>query len=222
VAIRRLELHRNWLSCRFLAERLRSALYLAPTGVDFRRTAGLEAVYVQRRAEDWLLRAFEEVWDARPRPATGEAASAGADELKRRLAEEWVGGQSRYHARAAARHARRASLLGTIVLLLFLCTLVFAVLHALEAAGEIAAFLSIVLPVAGASLGVVLTVSQHRALAERYGRMHADLALVRRALLDAADVQAVRNASAEAARVIASESGDWLGAMWFLDIEHPP
>lgn len=61
---------------------------------------------------------------------------------------------------------------------------------------------------------------QHRALAERYGRMHSDLVSVRRSLLDV-DAQTIGRTTSEAARVIAEENGDWL-AMWFLDVEHPP
>ena len=76
------------------------------------------------------------------------------------------------------------------------------------------------LPVAAAALGVVLTVRQHRALADRYRRMHADLIAVRRALL-AADAATLEKTAQEAARLIAEENGDWLGAMWFLDLEHP-
>ena len=43
--VRRLGLHHRWLTYRFLAERLRSAHYLGPTGVDFRRTARLRPAH---------------------------------------------------------------------------------------------------------------------------------------------------------------------------------
>ena len=53
--------HRRWLSYRLLSERFRTAFFIAPVGIDFRRTAGLETVFVERRSADWLQRAFEEV-----------------------------------------------------------------------------------------------------------------------------------------------------------------
>jgi hypothetical protein len=31
----------------------------------------------------------------------------------------------------------------------------------------------------------------------------------------------VLSAAARAARIMAEESEDWLGALWFLDVEHP-
>jgi hypothetical protein len=50
--------------------------------------------------------------------------------------------------------------------------------------------------------------------------MHADLVAVRRSLLRA-DAETIGKATQEAARLVAEENGDWLGAMWFLDLEHP-
>jgi hypothetical protein len=57
--------------------------------------------------------------------------------------------------------------------------------------------------------------------------MHADLVSVQRSLLDTpprllGETRMLAKASSEAARLVAEEAGDWLGAMWFLDIEHPP
>ena len=222
--VHRLGLHRRWLSCRLLAERLRSAYFMAPTGVDFRRKAGLDFVFVEKRSADWLLRAFEEVWDSRPQAVGAPRTPSDdvVDSLKVRLADEWIGGQIHYHAKARARHAREGFALSFLVLVFFFGAVLFAIFHAATSIiEEPAVLLSVTLPVAAASLGAILTVRQHRALAERYARMHSDLVSVRRSLLDA-DAGTIGKAAAEAARVIAEENGDWFGAMWFLDIEHPP
>lgn len=220
ITVRRLDFHRRWLSYRLLAERLRSAIYLASTGVDFRRVANLDPVHVEHRSADWLSRAFEEIWDERPRAAN--ASPPGDDEeLKRRLADEWLSRQIRYHADAARGHRRWELALATATLALFAATIVFALLHALEVQGDFAAFLLTTLPVAGASLGALLTLRQHRALSVRSSRMQADLAQIRQSVLEA-DAETIGEVASEGARVIAEESGDWLGAMWFLDVEHPP
>ena len=224
-AARRVGLHRRWLTCRLLAERLRSAYFIAPTGIDFRRSGGLETVFVERQSADWLLRAFEEVWDSRP-GAIGPPRTPSPvelDDLKRRLADEWVGGQVEFHRRAQRSHERRGRALTSVIVVLIAGGVLSALLHAWThgRVEEIATFLSITLPVTAAALGAILTVRQHRALAERYARMHSDLLAVRESLLDA-DVETIGKAASEAARVIAEESGDWFGAMWFLDVEEPP
>lgn len=220
LALRSGGFHRRWLSCRVLAERLRSAYYLAPLGVDFRRTAGLEGVYVERHSEDWVLRAFVEVWNRRPRASPG--TRLGGDELtqvKRRLAEEWIGGQIRFHQVRARHDERLGYLLSRAAALSFVMGLAFAVLHALELWQRTAILLSITLPAVGASLGVFVTVGQHRALSERYRRMEFDLVVRQTAILDAASQAGLAATSLDAARIIAQETGDWFGAMWFHDIE---
>lgn len=220
--VRRHGFHRRWLSYRVLAERLRSAYFLAPTGTDFRRQAGLETIYAGGESTGWLMRAFEEVWDRRlvgsqppSKPSESELAA-----VKDRLAKRWIGEQIAYHQRAIGRHRRAHLALASTVLFLFLATIAFACLHSLHMAEDAAVFFSIALPALGASLGVLLTVNQHQALSERSARMCSDLAVVQRDVLDAT-AGSLNHASSEAARVMAQETGTWFGSMWFLDIEHP-
>jgi len=204
-----------------LAERLRSARYLAPTGIDYRRTARLEGIYVEGRSDDWVTRAFEEVLGNRGAAVAGEA-SAGPPPpaLKDAIVRQWIGGQIAFHRGAAARHERADRILVAGTTGAFALTIAAVAVHALDVWHEEALFLSIALPAAGASLGALATVGQHRALARRYEQMHGDLEVIRRAAEAAVTVGEPRAASSEAARVIAQEGGDWFGAMWFLDVEH--
>jgi SMODS and SLOG-associating 2TM effector domain 1 len=218
VLVHRLRIHERWLSYRALAERLRSARYVARTGLNFRDAAMLRGVYDERRSAEWLVRAFEEVWDGRPKPS---AAAVSSDELRRLLVEDWIGGQIDFHERAARHHKRWNRIMTRTIFALFVLTIAFAIVHALGHLHPYAAVLSISLPAAGASVGALLTVSQHRGLGERYGRMHAELKAIQRAMPED-DQDGIAQASSEAARRIAEEWGDWLGAMWFLDIEHAP
>jgi SMODS and SLOG-associating 2TM effector domain 1 len=220
--IRKAGFHRRWLTYRVLAERLRTAHFLAPTGIDFRRQARLEGVYVDGQATDWVMRAFEEVWDRRPKPPVDLATLAPEllAELKRTLADDWIGKQITYHEQASKRHRHAYLRLAIPIVALFIATIAFAVLHAHHMFENEAIFFSVALPAAGASLGVMLTVNQHQALSERYARMQSDLRVARANILNATP-DTLGKASSEAARVIAQETGAWFGSMWFLDIEHP-
>jgi uncharacterized membrane protein YbhN (UPF0104 family) len=220
--VRRVGFHGRWLSYRVLAERLRTAHFLAPTGADFQRQARLEAVYVDGQSTDWLMRAFEEVWDRRPanEGAVTDWSPEALERLKTTLADDWIGEQIVYHRQATRRHRRAYQLLAAPIGLLFLATIAFACLHSLHQLEDVSIFFSVVLPAIGASLGVLLTVNQHQALSERYARMRSDLIVARRNILDATAGSLVK-VSSDAARVIAQETGAWFGSMWFLDIEHP-
>jgi hypothetical protein len=222
--MRRARLHARWLSYRLLAERLRSSYFIAPTNVEFGRTTGLDSIFVESRSFDWLLRAFEEVWDSRPNAVGSSRPIRDEDlpQLKKRLADDWIGGQIAFHAKARRQHQRRAVVLSLLIYLCLFGTLVAAGLHALTTFGEEWWIVcTVTLPVTGAALGIVLDVRQHHALAERYGRMHSTLLITRQALRDA-DARTIGTKASEAARVIAEENGDWFGSMWFLDVEHPP
>jgi nucleoside 2-deoxyribosyltransferase len=219
--VHQFQFHGSWLSYRVLAERLRTAHFLALTGADFPLQARLEAVYAGDTSIPWLVRAFEEVWDGRPQARPPASLSGGEiEQLTRTLAHEWIGGQIAYHSKMSHRHHRwHVALTGSVVVLFF-AAIVVACLHSLGIWEEPSVFLSITLPAAGASLGVLLTLSQHRALSARYARMQTDLLSVKEKLLHAPP-DSLNRASSEAARVMAQETGAWFGLMWFLDIEHP-
>jgi hypothetical protein len=214
--------HGAWLRYRVLAERLRLAYFVAPTRADPGGSAGFEGVFAEQRSEEWVLRSLDEVWDTRP-PAhkDGPVPQAEVPGLRERLANDWIGEQIRFHTEKAQHHAWWDKVLTRLSVGLFGLAIPVAVLHAFEVEHDLIVFLSITLPAAAASLGALLSVHQHRALKERYGRMKADLLPVQRALLEA-DEEGLAKAAGEAARKVAQENGDWFGAMWFLDIEHPP
>ena len=216
-------LHRRWLTYRFLAEQLRSAYYVAPTGADMRRVAALEGVYVERHAEDAVIRAFVEVWDGRPHRA-GTGRTPRVDDLislRSRLAEAWLETQIAFYDEKGHGHERLDQILRPVVVLSFPAALIFAFAHAVDIWESLSIFLTILLPALGASFGGLLTVMQYKALAKRYGRMAGELAVRQEAIRAATSLQALALASSDAAAVIVQETGGWFSTMWFLDIEHP-
>jgi len=218
--VRKLELHGRWLSARVLAERLRSAFYVAPTRRDFRRVVGFEAVYIERHSGDWVQRASEEVWDRRPHSSPlDERLPPDQVEAVRARVAGWIEGQIAFHEKNVAKHARRDKRYRLAIVVLVGLAVVFAALDAASIAHEVSLTLAITLPAAGASLGAMLTVAQHRALKERYTKMKSDLTVALRAVLQA-DENELGPASLDAARIISQESSGWFGTMWFLDIEH--
>jgi len=220
--VRKVGFHRRWLSYRVLAEWLRTAHFLTGTGADLRRQAKLEGVYIDGEATGWLIRAFEEVWDGRPRTSADlPSLDRGSfDDIKQTLANDWIGRQISYHAKASKRHHRAHLMLLASTLALFAGAIVFAVLHTRHILENTAIFFSITLPAAGASLGVLLSVNQHEALSARYKQMRSDLRVAKVNILDATP-QTLVKASSEAAHAVAQETGGWFSSMWFLDIEHP-
>jgi SMODS and SLOG-associating 2TM effector domain 1 len=214
--------HQEWLSCRLLTERLRSARYVAQTGLDFRRSTERETIFVEPSA-DWSVRAFEEVWDSRPNPSAKPQRLTKGEltRVKDVLANGWIQGQIDYHKKAARRHEIDHAGLTLLAVALLIGTIVFPFFHVFSYEQTLAVYCSITLPVAAASIGAIRTIRQHHALAERFRRMEGELIVVRSALLDAATEAKLRGAASDAARAVAGEAGDWFGAMWFLDVDQP-
>ena len=82
--------HRRWVSYRFLAERLRSARFLIPAGVEFQWAEALVAVYIERNSScDWLMRAFHDLLPGE-RQLRRVRTRAGRHRCpERRLADDW-------------------------------------------------------------------------------------------------------------------------------------
>ena len=221
LVLRQREFHRRWMSYRFLAERLRSARFLIPAGVDLQWAMSMVAVYIERHSSDWILRAFDEFWQSERQRRRTKSRALDGDIMKRRLTDDWIGKQIAYHLRRSRDHRRWHRILLVTIMALFAGTIVCAVLDASAIARNVTGCLSVVFPTAAASLGALLTVRQHRELAERYSRMSSDLAVAQQAAKDAENRRTLAKVGAQAARIMAEENDDWLGALWFLDVEHP-
>lgn len=213
--------HRRWISYRFLAERFRSARFLSSVGIGFRRATTFGAVYVERHSSDWLLRAFEQLWQQKHRHRTQTKPELPFEILRDKLADKWIGAQISFHARRSVHHRRWHLLLLSTTLAAFSATFVCAIIDATGPLRQAMIFLSIALPGLGASVGALMTVTQHKALAERYRNMSSDLAGAQQAVREAGDTKELVAAVTAAANIMTEESDDWLGVLWFLDLEHP-
>jgi SMODS and SLOG-associating 2TM effector domain 1 len=230
LVLNRGEFHDRWISYRFLAERLRSARFLIPAGVDFPRPRPTVTAYVERDPSNWIQRTFDEFsvsereqWHHKRRRERGEKTrNQLADEaaLKRRLADQWIGAQISYHGQRFKEHHRWHWLLLTTILVLFAAAVICAILDASGVGRSVTGFLSVLLPAAAASLGALLTVRQDRQLAERSRQISTDLREAQWQI-NHADEHGLVGTAMQAAHIMAEENEDWLGALWFLDVEHP-
>jgi SMODS and SLOG-associating 2TM effector domain 1 len=218
---RRQRLQRRWLSYRFLAERFRSAFFLAAAGLGRRLEGGVERATGKEPAEEWVQRAFSEVWARRP---TVEPRS-DVEGLREFLATRWIGEQRRYYAGASRRFERRHRLLLAGIYGAFLTTIAAAVSHALGVGGhegheaELLTTLSLTLPALGAALSGLLAQREYQRNSDRYRWMEHALEAAELRMSSADTVPAVRLVAAEAESTLLEENRDWVGVMRFHDFE---
>lgn len=222
---RRLQAHGRWIAYRVLAERFRSAFFLALTGAEPR----LESPSEQGRlgaAGQWARRAFDEVWRDRPQASTPQEFT---EPLKRFVARALLDDQLVYHRKAAMRYRRRHTLLTRVSYGLFGATLVAAVLHAFEVGGHGAGegltwssalvFLAIGLPALGGAFAGLEAQRQYERSIERSHGMAHRLEEVRERLEAAAGLDEVRALVREAETILLDESNDWLVTVRFQGIK---
>jgi hypothetical protein len=218
--VRRHEVRARWVSCRALAERLRTAHFVVPVRTRDRPLPMPKRGF-QWHADDWVSRAFEEVYAYRPpsldaatRPASTIAPS------RDRIAAEWTARQVAFYRRGARISSRWYRWLTRVAEVLFGVAIASAIVHALGHLERATISTSVIASALGAALGAYTSVMQHRAVGARYDRMACDLAHRCAAISTTVAWDGLAVECSDAALSVAEENGDWLGAMWFLEIEH--
>jgi hypothetical protein len=213
--------HDRWVSSRFLAERFRSAFFLAVVGIEQRREHDVDAVItIEDPAESWLGDAFNEVWELRPRVSL---RASSAEPLRSLLVTAWLNGQVEYHRKQSALHESWLQRGIFASLGLFAITIVFAFIHAFvrSTLGEVPILIAIIVPaIAGAITGVAAH-EQHRRHANAYKGMENLLQGIVHRLeeLQRPTLGQIQQLAAQAADAMSGENTDWFGTMRLYDVE---
>ena len=177
---RRARLHDRWLAARYLAERIRSGLFLAAVGVDLRpahvgepRPADDETQTADSAEPDpnqeWIERAFHEIyWRARRFPPP--ESEPGLGELRALLIEAWVDDQVKYHERVSQRMSGRQRVFSLLAVGLFGVSALAALFHSLNlvpSGPDVLGYLSVVIPAVGAAISGYSAQREYARLAQR-------------------------------------------------------
>jgi len=123
---RRWRLHDQWISSRFLAERLRSSYFLALAKTGDRRGRSSRLAYLSDSSEAWIERALTEVSARRPELDSGVPPVRA---LRDYLTRYWIESQIFYQAKTSRRQHAFELRLVRATELLFLVTLAAAFVH---------------------------------------------------------------------------------------------
>lgn len=216
----KLPLHDRWTSYRFMAERLRSAYFLALAGTGDRGPQPGQPTSFSDPSVAWIERTLAQITAYRPRV---RLASSGVDALRSYLKDCWIGGQVAYHHEAAAHNHNRETWLRYLTVTLFTITLISAVLHAFKlgppGATRTLIVLSISVPAIGAAVHGIETQREYRRHAERCRRMFTQLTQLQDQMSQVQTLPQIRQVAANVERSMREESNDWFGVMRFHDIE---
>ena len=219
---RRLHLHDQWISSRFLAERIRSGYFLALAGTGDRRGRSARLAYLSDSSEAWIERALTEVSARRPELDSGPPR---VSVLRDYLNRYWIESQISYQEKTSGRQHVYESRLIRLTEFLFSLTLVAAFIHifasrTIHGVWEgLLVVVSITVPAFGAAVHGFSTQRQFRRHSERYRRMAGVLTQVQAEMTDATTIEQIREAAAATEQVMREENSDWFGVMRFHDME---
>lgn len=221
---RLLHLHGRWISYRFLAERFRSAFFLAAAGLGDIREGGFDRVSLGHPSQEWIRRAYAEVWNHRPASFPDES---GLDEVRRFVADAWVGGQIDYYRKRVDTFETRHRHLTLFINILFVITIVAAILHSVGVGHDSPAaswadlflFISVATPALAGAISAIRMQGEYELHAERYRRMAYELSDTRTRMEVAPDLPTLRAVAAEAEGIMRDENREWFGVMRFQELE---
>jgi hypothetical protein len=215
--------HAKWIDYRFLAERFRSALFLALAGIEVMAPRPPRHLSLAYSSQDWMVAAFMSFWRGLPRPRSSDRA--GFPSLRFFILEAWIEEQLRYHQGSDKRHLRRHFWLARTGTALFALTLVAALLHFIGAGGEswgrLLLFLAIVSPSVAAALGAVRTHREYLRNAQRSKEMALHLEDLKARMKDARDLESFIPLVQEAEEIMLQENADWRVVVRFHELEPP-
>jgi hypothetical protein len=237
----------QWVTCRHLAERLRSAFFLAaveppPARRTEEESSGAEENYrgaeasdpqpfevgaspiqiFHESAEDWPSRFYAEIWLRRPPTSVTDS---DLPLVRHVLAEQWIRGQEIYHFKAARRNRRDDYLATAAIITIFIVTAAVAALHATGVGAGISSveksliFIAIVFP----ALAAVATTLTHHFEFRRHRETSESM---KRRLRYAADVMAraptlqeLRREAEATERLMMTENREWFTLMRLHELE---
>jgi SMODS and SLOG-associating 2TM effector domain 3 len=225
---RRARWHDRWLASRYLAERIRSGVFLAATGAG----DGLRPVAGGGRQADsaeldpnreWAERAFREIyWRASRSPVPEPEVPA----LRKLLIDAWIDDQIGYHKKTMCRLAKRQRQLTWLAVALFGVSAVVALLHSMHllvgrSEPDVWGYLSVVIPAIGAALSGYGAQREYARLAERSRLMVARLRDAREMVGDAKRLSSLQRATRSTELLMRSETADWYDVVRLHDFEVP-
>ncbi|MGC9434899.1 MAG: hypothetical protein ACP5C4_02245 [Methanomicrobiales archaeon] len=223
-----LDWHRKWIDYRFLAERLRVAIFLSIICITPEHPDKDEHDLFHRGGE-WMMIVYREIMKDRPMEYC--AITVPFEPIKTFLLEAWIDNRLSYYSRESERNRRRYSLMAEFGEMLFAVTLIAAAVHAagleeiwlfsIPAHTELLSAATILFPVIGAAVAAIRIQREYLRNAERYGHMVRDLSVISSQIKRTTDRSALVALLQNANEATFREHQDFRAVFRFHELEAP-
>lgn len=220
---RRMRWHNKWLDYRFLAERFRSAMFIALTNINVSTMRPPRHLSLAYSPKDWMVTAFLSFWSKRPRLTNVDSSMFAG--LRDFICESWIQDQINYHESTRKRHYKRHQNMTIASYVLFGLTILTAILHITNVGprliGTSFAFAAIVFPAIAASITAIRTHRDYLRNSMRSAEMVRHLGELKEKLVTAKDYNDFLELLKEAEETMLHENEDWRVVVRFHTQEVP-
>ena len=213
--------HNKWIDYRFLAERFRSALFMALANIDIETLRPPRHLSLAYSPKDWMVTAFFSVWNQRPR--LERADSSLFERLRSFVGEAWIQDQIRYHDSTRKRHYKRYSRMTVASYTMFgltICVTLLLIIN-LGRLETFLAFAATVFPAIAASITAIRTQRDYLRNSMRSAEMLGHLEEIRGKIIAAQDSSSFYYLLKEAEEIMLHENEDWRVVVRFHKPEVP-
>lgn len=211
--------HDRWISARYLAEQVRSLVFLGLVGTSASDDVASSARPSQSaEAGSWTNRAVEEIWWSRPRYTPGDVEAT-----RKVLDEQWIRKQLHYHEATSCDYEKKSRRFTWAAVGLFTLSAVAALLHSagIGQPHSFWAFLSIIVPAVGAALSGYAAQRDYARHAERSKLFAVTLDQARKQLVKAASLRDMQQVALSVTILMRGEASDWYSIVRMQDVEPP-
>ncbi|HTY90370.1 MAG TPA: hypothetical protein VMC84_04265 [Methanocella sp.] len=208
------KIHRNWIDYRFLAERLRIAIFLSTAGIEFTPLKYPPYFTISQQSDYWIVKAFGWTLNSRQKLSSDVPFEAS----KKFLLEAWVDDQLSFYSSKYEKNKHRMEVLDLTGYAMFIATLIASFMHASEleellpeflANANYLTFIGIVFPTVGALLVGFQLHREYKRNAERYSQMIAPLFSISQQMRLAGDRETLGKLLERANDLMLKENQDW-------------
>lgn len=219
--------HKNWIESRFLAERIRTAIFFAISGVEVSPIKVPPYLGVAHRCNDWMVKAFNEIWNQLP-----EMKGCSMEKCQQLIdytRKVWIQDQIKFHEQTYKRLEKLNHRFEIAGIAIFFLAMVAALIHIilsfcdpelhLEGLEHTLTILALTLPAIGAGIGGIRTQREYSRIEKRSKNMANALTDLNRRMSLVTDFKSFEKLLREAEELMLRETQDWLMLMRFTDVE---
>ncbi len=224
-ADRKKRAHKNWMQYRFLTERIRTAFFLAVSGLEPAQLSAVRQSGSERDADAWMNIAFEEIWNRMPHPD----GCAGEDPhlVKRYLEKAWIDEQISFHDITSSKNRIKSERLERFSEIIFYIAITAAALHVVapglfswfhsRPVENSLTFIALILPALGATIESIRSHRSYKHIARNSRHMYTCLDRLKNAYRPYHPALLERYVK-EAEELMLTESEEWMSLVSFSEL----